>query len=1421
MDAPALVMDPPPGERLLRFVGDRVTIRLRRADGGPLPSGWQGRLRTTIGRVSAARAEIVARHGGSEPFAGSAWRDVRLRREDDSTWLADLPVTEIGWFRAKAFAIDTEGHQHWPDGHDLGIAVHPDETRTANTIYCAFVRQFGATRTQAFTADTLRDDQFAVLDRHGYTIIPPSGTFRDVIGQLPHIVDTLGCRILHLLPVTPTPTTYARFGRYGSPYAGQDLTAIDPALVVFDRRTTGVDQFRELTYACHRRNCQVFLDVVLNHTGWGSTLQENHPEWFQRDANGRFHSPGAWGVTWEDLVELDHGTVVLWDVLADALLEWCARGVDGFRCDAGYMVPQPAWQYITARVRQEFPDTVFLLEGLGGAWEATTALLAEGGLQWAYSELFQNHSPREVSAYLDHQIQHTGNLGALVHYSETHDNDRLAKRGRAWSLLRNQLSALLSTQGAFGFTAGVEWLACEKINVHRCSGLNWDADEHIIPELAALNRLLRDHPCWFDGAVIQRHSADDAQVLIVSRTSADDLDRVLILANLDPDHAATVTWDSALDHGLGSPRHDLLTGSPFLPVPSELVLAGGAVHCLAASPEPIGLSGDAYRQLRAQARAGYRILGGVLAPEVMGPVAWQDLAHLIGRDVSHFLAALSRLDHRLAEQDLKAAICAALQADGVPLVVQWRECDCSRILPVPHGSWLLVHLDGPFTARLVFTDGRPPTRVRAFAANNAWWAAFPPHAEADGTLIIDAFQRPGIPITSPVRFLAAGASAHDRDVADGMLLLTNGRGAMLRASADLGRITSKYDCLLAANLHSAVPVDRHVLIKRLRAWAVADGFITALDRVCLVGVSVDGCARWSFVANAGDGRTAEIHLEASLIPGRNALELTVHRPDRPPLWGYHLNDDAEVAVVLRFDLEDRSFHSQTVRDEPLDAFFQQVTAHHADGFDFAPGAGRTLVVRSDTGVYRSAPEWCTAIPHTVESTRGMAGSGDAWSPGWFRIPLPAGASGTVRAALAEEPAYPDPLCQREPQTSSGDAFLDRLAESTLAYLVRRDDGHSVIAGYPWFLDWGRDTLICARGLVALGHTQAVLGLLRVFGRFEANGTLPNCIHGEDASNRDTVDAPLWYGVVCSDAAVVLGAKAVYDADAGGRRIRDVLAAIATGYLHGTPNGIHVDAVSGLVWSPSHFTWMDTNHPAGTPREGYPIEIQVLWWRLLQQLAELKAPAPVLPWAELAERVLASIERLYWLDQQGWYADHLIAPAGVVAENAVVDTALRSNALFAVSLGAVHGERARSVVEAARTHLIIPGAQRSLAPLPAHPLHPIHDHQGQLLNDPAFPYWGRYEGDEDTRRKPAYHNGTAWVWTFPTFCEAFALAYDRSPAALTTARSYLGSTDRLLGSGCLGHLPEIVDGDAPHAQRGCDAQAWSVTETARVWLALLG
>ncbi|HZL43503.1 MAG TPA: amylo-alpha-1,6-glucosidase, partial [Verrucomicrobiae bacterium] len=416
----ALVMDPAPGDRLQRYVGDRVRFVLKDLSGKSSHPGWAARLRTNIGRAGSLRQEIIRAHTGGLPMAGASWRDLPMTRQAEG-WVVELPLAETGYFQAKAFLLDPHGWQHWPDGPDLGISVHPNSYRTANIIYCAFPRLFGPGKAALSARNQKLETQIRQIEEHGYTILPESGKLRDLAKQIPHIFDVLGCRILQLLPVNPTPTTYARFGRFGSPYAALDLAAIDPDLVVFDKRTTGVDQFRELACAAHLRGGRILLDTVINHTGWGSTLQENHPEWFLRRPDGEFASPGAWGITWEDLVELKHDNIGLWDQLAEMFLTWCRRGVDGFRCDAGYKVPPRAWQYLVARVQEEFPDTIFLLEGLGGAWETTETLLTRGGLQLAYSELFQNYSAAQVSSYLDHSFKHSPRVGVLVHFSETHD----------------------------------------------------------------------------------------------------------------------------------------------------------------------------------------------------------------------------------------------------------------------------------------------------------------------------------------------------------------------------------------------------------------------------------------------------------------------------------------------------------------------------------------------------------------------------------------------------------------------------------------------------------------------------------------------------------------------------------------------------------------------------------------------------------------------------------------------------------------------------------------------------------------------------------------------------------------------------------------------------------------------------------------
>ncbi|WP_243320483.1 amylo-alpha-1,6-glucosidase [Geothrix sp. SG200] len=1412
-------MTPAPGDHVVRYVGDRLRVDL--AHPAPGHAGWRAFLRTNLTRGDRAREEILARAGTlpgeALTFAGAAWRDLPLQTEEGG-WSLDLVLTEPGPFRAKAYAVDPAGYQHWPAGDDLGVSVLPDRLRSANLVYCAFPRMFGPARAFRETRDPAREAAWAELDGQGVTVIPPSGTLRDLTACLPHIFDTLGCRILHLLPVGPVPTTFARMGRFGSPYAQLDLTAIDPALVVFDRRTTAVDQFRELADGVHLRGGSLFLDIVVNHTGWSSRLMETHPEWFRREPDGSFHSPGAWGVTWGDLAELEGGPPAFWETVAESLLTWCRRGVDGFRCDAGYLVPMPVWQYLGARVRREFPDCAFLLEGLGGSWEATERLLGEGGLQWAYSELFQNHEPRPVAAYLDHCLRHAPRLGPLVHFSETHDNDRLAVRGATWSLMRTRLCGLASHCGAYGFTTGVEWLAAEKLDVHEARGLAWGAEPNLVPELAALHRLLAEHPCFFDGAAVARLSPEDSPVLALARRSAEGLDRCLVLVNLDVREPRELVLAETAWTSLGAPALDLLGAPPEIRRSEGRVgflLHPGAAHCLADRPAPAGLSGEAYRARRAQAAWGFQRLAEAIPAEAIGPCDWRLLATRVDRDPAAFLAALPRLDPARASADLLGALDAAASGDRYPAVALWGPEDAARVLPVPPGHRVLIEDALPFSATLRAV-GALDLNLRSIPAGGRHFAALPPRpGDAAGLadLHLDRFGEEGPPIRGQLRFCPALPcfSSHGES---GLALLTNGRGGMARVHADLGAIASKYDCLLGANLHPDLPCDRHVLVKRLRAWVIADGFLSALGADNLEGFEPGPPARWRFRAHAGDGRTVPVHLDAEMPEGRNAVVLRFSRGA-----GKEVSGEIRVGLTVRLDLEDRSFHEETTWSPDLDRRFAAATSPLSGrpGFQVRLAADRGLRAGSEGGSYHPEPEWCRGIPHPVEAGRGMRAQGDAWSPGWFELPLPPG--GSLSITVDADPQARFARTSLEPHPSGrpeSDSFGRQLETACAAFLARRGTGTTVIAGYPWFLDWGRDTLIAVRGLLAGGWTRETLEILRTFGALERDGTLPNRLAASEDGDRDTSDAPLWFALALEEAAAVLGPE-VYAADAGGRPLGAVLRNLAAGYLAGTPNGIRVDPGSALVWSPAHFTWMDTAHPAGTPREGYPVELQALWIRLLRQLARLDGEASG-RWDTLALQAEASLDR-FWLPASGWFADLLAAPAGVPAAQGVPQDHLRPNQLFLVSLGLLRGARARRVVEAAQRHLLVPGALRSLAPLPVAAALEIRDAAGHLLNDPLRPYWGHYEGDEDTRRKPAYHNGTAWVWLVPTFCEALAAAWDQAPEAVAAARAILGSLETPLAEGCVGHLPELLDGDAPHAQRGCDAQAWSATEALRVWLQL--
>ena len=1472
-------MWPGAGENLLKYCGDWIQFRFAFEDGRSIPEGWTVFLRTNLGRARRLKEEVIHAHSHKWPLIGESWRDLPMTISGNEATI-ELPIHEVGYFEAKAYARDEEGRQIWPDGPNVGISTHPDFCRTANIIYCSFIRLFGETMAERAALPEQPALALEKLDSAGFSCIPPSGKFRDLIKHLPHIVDRLGCKIIHLLPVNPTPTTFARMGRFGSPYAALDLTGIDPALVEFEHQTSPVDQFCELSDAIHRHGARLIIDLAVNHTGWGSALHSSHPEWYVRDEQGNFISPGAWGVIWGDLSELNTHLPDLWEYLAEVFLTWCHRGVDGFRCDAGYKIPMEAWRYIISRVRQEFPNAIFLLEGLGGPWEATEILLTQGRMQFAYSELFQNYSAKDISWYLDYSLKQSKRKGVWVHYSETHDNNRLAAQGKRWSLFRNQLCALTSVSGGFGFTCGVEWLADEKINVHQRTGLSWNSQDNIVQELSRLNSLLSEHPCFFDGARLNCIS-EEGPVYVLRRDCPEQLNTLWVFANTDMEHPAKA---EIADNDINPEMIDLLTQQRVKVLRMDesgrrwiFEVPPGTCWCLSKEPNIVGLSGDEYRKKRALASWALRVSCRILHGTPRTSVDWQRLAEVAGSNPITYLGALSRLKEQ--EVDCKNWLEQIRKEMLAPVycpVVSWQLSDIRRITLLPKGHWLYFrNTQWPFQVQICSQEKRTqvlhsvetelghiaafsPDEIEEILASDTGeltlegtiWGERKSKATAKLLYVAEDFQNTSdfmqtilhAPGGKERWILRRGSQYSICGDKDALVLLTNGRGAMSRIRADLGSVQSKYDCLLGANLHPEFPVDRHVFAKRVRIWVNADGFYSELNAGNLAVLNPEPPARWNFIVSAGDGRIVHLQLMADLLEERNTLVLKLERlgeVEIPQRWKKRvLPAEAHVSVTVRLDIEDRSFHTETHLNDTSRHYFEQHThtLQNGPGFAFTPAADRSFKAYATLGKYHPQAEWCTQILHPYEASRGQVDRGDAFSPGWFDLPLALNEPVHLVIDAEQEAISNEEMLwfeeRRQLQTKEllkkyeqpvTDIWERELLLGAKAFLVRRgtERGRTVIAGYPWFLDWGRDTLICARGYLAAGYWPEVLEIQQDFGQKEKTGPLPNVIYGENDSPRNTSDAPLWFGVVLEEAAALaetyrFTAEQIYEMplENQSRTLLDVLRSIATNYLKGTPNGIFVDKDSGLVWSPAHFTWMDTNYPTGTPRCGYPIEIQALWIRLLRQLARLDSGQT--EWAKWAQNAEESLQRYFWLPEKKWFADGLWAEDKSPARQARVDDALRPNQFLPISFGLLDTEKSQRALRAALRHLLIPGAMRSLAPLPVNCLAPIFGNEGRLLNDPGYPYWPRYEGDEDTRRKPAYHNGTAWGFMLPVFCEALAKTWEEDETARKTALAYLKSAEYWFERGCLGHIPEIMDGDAPHTPRGCDAQAWSTCETLRVW-----
>ncbi len=1316
---------PETGDFLLKWRNDTLKVTLTL----DTPRKGRAAFRTNIGHARVRRREIIAETERGETPLAKAWTDIPLPEVAPGVFSAEIPLTEVGIFSGKAcFFEDGSSVPQWPDGPNTHVKVESLYIRKNNSIYTVFPRQFGS--------------------------------FREIARRLPVIMDRMGFRIIQTLPPFPVPTTYAVMGEYGCPFAALDFLSVDPAMAEFDEYATPLDQFLELIDAVHAKRGLFFIDLPANHTGWASTLQTHHPDWFRREGDGRFISPGAWGVKWADLVELDYSNAELRAYMADVFLFWCRHGVDGFRCDAGYMIPAETWEYIVSRVRDEFPFTVFMLEGLGGPIETTDRLLAQSNLDWAYSEIFQTYDRGAFEWYLPQAIERSEKFGTLVHFAETHDNDRLAKSGAAYARLRVQLAALLSWQGTWGIANGVEWLCTEKIDVHGKNDLNWGAKDNMVDLISKLNFLLDANPVFEGASHLEIVTRGEGNTLAVVRTkkeagggAAEAPDRALVLANLDCRKMATIDWD----------RSKFGAAEAFDLVTERKVATSGPVK---------------------------------LAPG--------EVLCLVPRASGHGARASSPGGQNANTRQSPGTPAAKPGTPAPKPVFHWEfPRDVRREVVVPENLW--VEVSAPFHFRMSLIDPANGKTIRAYRSDgesSRHCVTFDaPHYKGDGTacrrltLAMTVFT-PGKSTRTESAFLVPPRSC-DAKVKTSLgfddirrhgqwrTVLSNGAGAAAQLRVGWGEIHSQYDAMLAANPDPNCPSDRLNLWTATKCWLQREGYTRELDKRCTARFVADPAGRvalWDFHVPCGMGKTAAFTFTASLADGENAARLKVTRHAEG-------SDDVldQVRLVFRPWLEWRSFHAATKAfTGPENLFPAACHDISGDGFVFRPCDG-AFRMRVAGGEYHHEPQWIYNVPHDEEAARGQDGAGDVFSPGWISADLKPGQTieiigeyerGGVFPAGARRYVFGEPREERPPTLPMGDA----LREAMELFIVRRDELKTVIAGYPWFLDWGRDTFIFMRGMIAAGMVEDSLKILQAFAAFEQDGTLPNIIYGKTAGNRDTTDAPLWFVRCVQEIAPMADADAI----AG---LKAVCASIVRHYIEGTPNGIHIDKASGLVWSPSHFTWMDTNYPACTPRVGYPVEIQALWVSALRFVGE----------TELAEKALASIVRLFKVrpgetrtPATGYY-DCLAAPEGEPAADATPEDTVRPNQLFLLSLGILEDD---SILEAAE-ELLVPGGIRSLNA--GHPL-----------------YKGVYEGDEDGRRKPAYHNGTVWAWPFAQFAEASVRA---GKATREEARQLLASSVEALNSGCLCHVSEIADGDAPHAQKGCTAQAWSVSELLRVWLAL--
>ena len=544
------------------------------------------------------------------------------------------------------------------------------------------------------------------------------------------------------------------------------------------------------------------------------------------------------------------------------------------------------------------------------------------------------------------------------------------------------------------------------------------------------------------------------------------------------------------------------------------------------------------------------------------------------------------------------------------------------------------------------------------------------------------------------------------------------------------------------------------------------------------------------------------------------------RLDPFPIWTYDVDGielhkriympHGENAVVLKYEIVTKTKQRVDLELRPLISFVDYHHLQHEDTeidpafrvrdgiVEIRPYDDLPPLYFSHNGTFvEELGYWYRNFEYAIEKERGFDSTEDLFQPFVLRFSLgkPANVIVSTGEPLITDAAKMEKAevkRRRQPikQAGTKGEFAKQLVQAADQFIVKRGEGHTVIAGYPWFSDWGRDTMIALPGLtLSTNRPEIAKGILSEFARNISQGMLPNRFPDVgDEAEYNTVDATLWFFE-----AIRAYADATEDWDFVRGALYEKLADIVAWHLRGTRYNIHVDT-DGLLYAGEpgqQLTWMDAKigDLVITPRTGKPVEIQALWYnalRVMEGLAErFGDDEDRAKYEAMAGLAKLSFNGSFWNDEEQCLFD--------VVENGTRDGSIRPNQIFAVSLPntMLDDVRAKKVVDKVEAELLTPVGLRSLSPRDSR-------------------YVGVYIGSPFARDS-AYHQGTVWGWLIGAFIDAYRKVYPDREERIGDLLS--GFEDHLSEAG-LGQISEIFDGDPPHAPRGCPAQAWSVAEVLR-------